>query len=83
MRAYLGKGRTPGSFVYLEVSDTGSGMDEDTLAKSFVPFFSTKPHRRGLGLAMVLGVMRAHGGALMFESKPEKGSSVRALFPTT
>ena len=81
-RAYLGKGKAPGSYVYLEVSDTGAGMDDDTLAKSFVPFFSTKPQHRGLGLATVLGVMRAHGGAVTLESEPAKGSSVRALFPT-
>ncbi len=82
-RAYLGKGKKPGSYVYLEVSDNGLGMDEDTLAKSFVPFFSTKPQHRGLGLAMVLGIMRAHRGAVMFDSEPEKGSSVRVLFPTS
>ena len=82
-RAYFGKGKKPGSYVYLEVSDTGLGMDEDTLAKSFVPFFSTKPEHRGLGLATVLGVMRAHRGAVTFDSEPEKGSSVRVLFPTT
>ena len=81
-RAYLGKGKKPGSYVYLEVSDTGLGMDEDTLAKSVVPFFSTKPEHRGLGLATVLGVMRAHRGAVTFDSEPEKGSSVRVLFPT-
>lgn len=80
-RAYLGKGKPAGSYVYLQVTDTGSGMDEDTLAKSFVPFFSTKPQHRGLGLATVLGVMRAHRGAVTFDSEPDKGSSVRALFP--
>jgi signal transduction histidine kinase len=77
----LGKGKSPGSYVYLEVTDTGAGMDEETLAKSFVPFFSTKAQHRGLGLATVLGVMRAHRGAVTLVSKPDKGSSVRALFP--
>ena len=82
-RAYLGRGKSPGSYVYLEVSDTGAGMDEETLAKSFVPFFSTKPEHQGLGLATVLGVMRAHRGAVTLESDPEKGSSFRVLFPTS
>lgn len=82
-RAYLGQGKQPGSYVYLEVEDTGAGMDEDTLAKSFVPFFSTKPHHQGLGLATVLGVMRAHRGAVVLESRPDQGCSVRALFPAT
>lgn len=80
-RAYLGQGKSPGSYVYLEVADTGSGMDEETLAKTFVPFFTTKAQHRGLGLATVLGVMRAHRGAVTLVSKPDEGSSVRALFP--
>jgi len=82
-RAYLGKGKKPGSYVYLEVSDNGLGMDADTLAKSFVPFFTTKPEHQGLGLATVLGVMRAHRGAVTFDSELEKGSSVRVLFPAS
>jgi len=82
-RAYLGKGKVPGAYVFLEVADTGSGMDDETLSKVFVPFFSTKPDHKGLGLATVLGVMRAHRGAVTIESTPDEGTSVRVLFPTS
>jgi PAS domain S-box-containing protein len=82
-RAYLSKGKTPGSYTFLEVSDNGSGMDEETLSKIFVPFFTTKPGRRGLGLTTVLGAVRAHGGILTVDSVPGKGTTFRALFPTS
>jgi PAS domain S-box-containing protein len=82
-RAYLGKGKTPGSYLFLEVSDNGSGMDEETLSQIFVPFFTTKPHRRGLGLTTVLVGVRAHGGILTVDTVPGKGSTFRALFPTS
>ena len=82
-KAYLWKGMSPGSYVFLEVADNGSGIDEDIRSKVFVPFFTTKPDHNGLGLAAVLGIMRTHRGALILESAPEKGSVVRALFPVS
>jgi PAS domain S-box-containing protein len=82
-RAYLGKGRSPGTYAYLLVSDTGEGMDEDTQSKIFMPFFTTRSGRRGLGLATVLGAVRSHGGIVTFESQKGRGSSFRVLLPVS
>lgn len=71
----------PGLFAWVQIDDTGRGMDEDTMEKIFDPFFTTKFTGRGLGLSAVLGIMRSHGGALHISSAQGKGSSFRALFP--
>jgi PAS domain S-box-containing protein len=80
-RARLGEGLEPGSYAFLEVTDTGCGMDEETRSHLFDPFYSTKFTGRGLGLAAVLGITRAHHGAILVTSQPGRGTAVRVLFP--
>lgn len=71
----------PGAFVCLEVEDDGPGMDPVTLAQCHEPFFSTKYPGRGLGLAAVSGIVRAHGGVLLIDSSPGEGTRVQVLLP--
>jgi signal transduction histidine kinase/CheY-like chemotaxis protein len=70
-----------GRYVRLVVSDTGPGIPLDVQARMFDPFFTTKFAGRGLGLAAVLGIMRAHHGAIRVSSEAGKGAMVETLWP--
>lgn len=63
-----------GDYLLLNVRDTGTGIDPETLSRVFDPFFSTKKTGRGLGLAAVLGIIRGHSGAIMVSSVPGQGT---------
>jgi CheY-like chemotaxis protein len=83
LSAFLTEHKEDGNYVVLQVRDTGSGMDEETVKRIFDPFFSTKFLGRGLGLSAALGIVRGHKGALKVTSAPAQGTSFEVLFPAT
>ncbi len=70
-----------GWFVGLSVNDTGGGMSEETRRRLFEPYYTTKFTGRGLGLAVVLGIVRGHGGAIQVQSAEGAGSRITLFFP--
>jgi signal transduction histidine kinase len=75
--------RPEGEEVWLEVRDTGCGMPPEVLSRLFQPFFTTKPMGlgTGLGLAVVHGIVTAHGGRITVESQPGQGSCFTVWLP--
>ncbi len=71
------------TYACLEVSDTGCGISDQDIKKIFDPFFSSKFTGRGLGLSVVLGIVRAYGGVVTVESEPGRGSIFRIFLPVS
>ena len=81
--AVVGADLVPGAYIVVQITDTGSGMDAATRTRIFDPFFTTRFTGRGLGLAAVLGIVRATAGGLIVESQVNVGTQFTLLFPPT
>lgn len=77
----LGKGLPEGKYICLRVSDTGKGIKREVLERMFEPFYTTKFSGRGLGLSVVMGIVKSHKGALDVKSIPGEGTAVSVFFP--
>jgi signal transduction histidine kinase/ActR/RegA family two-component response regulator len=73
----------PGHYIRLQVQDNGQGMAEEAVAQIFDPFFTMKETGHGLGLAVVLGIVRGHGGAIRVDTELGVGSTFTLLFPVS
>ncbi|MCK4575655.1 response regulator, partial [candidate division WOR-3 bacterium] len=77
--------KRPGKYICISISDTGVGIDKDTIHRMFEPFFSTKEVGKGLGLGLsvVYGIVKQHEGWLNVESEPKKGSTFKIFLPVS
>jgi len=71
----------PGKYIFMEVSDNGSGMDKATKDRMFDPYFTTKSYGHGLGLAACQGIVHSYNGFIHVSSRKGTGTTIRALFP--
>ena len=81
LNTYTNASLPEGRYVYLEVSDTGCGMDAKTIKRIFDPFFTTKFTGRGLGMSAVVGIINSHRGALKIYSEVGRGTTFKILLP--
>ncbi|MCC6547240.1 hypothetical protein IT570_08735 [Candidatus Sumerlaeota bacterium] len=80
---YIARSSPETRYLYLEIEDCGTGMTDEVAKHMFDPFFSTKAKGRGSGLAGIYGIIRAHRGNFIVDSKPEHGTRVRILLPSS
>jgi PAS domain S-box-containing protein len=73
--------QAPGKYIFIEVTDTGCGMNNEILERIFDPFYSTKFLGRGLGMPAVMGIIKVHKGAIIVDSIVDSGTTIRVLFP--
>jgi len=78
---FVGGPLPAGETICVEVRDNGCGMEREKINRIFDPFYTTKRHGKGLGLAVVLGIVKAHKGAMLVDSVPGEGTRFRALIP--
>ncbi len=78
---HLGTELNPGAYISLAVSDNGKGMSSAQMERIFDPFYTTKFAGRGLGMAVVMGVIRGHGGAIRIDSQAGQGTTVEVVLP--
>jgi len=78
---WIGEPLQPGRHASIAVADNGCGIGPDAWPRVFDPFFATRIRARGMGLPVVLGIVRAHHGAIRVESAPGRGTTVRVLLP--
>ncbi|MCA9901804.1 MAG: hypothetical protein H6654_12685 [Ardenticatenaceae bacterium] len=76
-----GRSPLPGSYTFLQITDTGCGMSCQQLQKIFSPFFTTKPTGRGLGLSTVLDIVSFYQGGITVESQPQLGTTFCIFLP--